>query len=575
MKTSILISLTFAFVTARAQNADTIQVQQIDLRIHEIIPLDNCAHGHSCCAVGCSCCGELKREQKFDAFSLKTKDGITVQVVHERYGLANRHDIAPVHFLFDNGEQDSQKWYSARFLQHSHSFVGYEFDITSSDLKKLKLFENGTELVFNADFEFKLMDAYGAEQPISFHGKERIQDDLYRSVILVGRARIYALTNEQGEQLSKLKYSKIGPLQNGQMVVHRYLGRVGLLDENGSELIPAEFNDIDYLGDQLYACENANGKTALFRNEAQLSPFDFRNLFEFSEGMAFAELTSGKKGFINSKGAMQFYLPDSDKWAFPFRSGLSAVYNGKKWGFINLQGELVIDFPYDKVRSFQDGVAPVALGSNSNTDQWGLIDVKGKRVTPFDYDEISEFKGGLARCAIRGKGVGLINTKGRLEMKPYFGMDGYGSENSWFINGLMIRTANKTNEGLELIDEKGRQVLDLNDYLDANFIRKGQGFEYYDDLIIVINRAGRRGLMNLKGELLMKCAYDYIELIDQNTVRFLIDKQSVIFDFRENKTLWKQSGGNLRSCKEGIIELEFPNYQFQYFNLYGTTILPY
>jgi len=60
-----------------------------------------------------------------------------------------------------------------------------------------------------------------------------------------------------------------------------------------------------------------------------------------------------------------------------------------KWGFFNEAGELVIDFIYDNVESFKNGLAKVKFNN-----KWGIINRKGEVVIPikFNEDEIRRVK---------------------------------------------------------------------------------------------------------------------------------------------------------------------------------------
>ena len=53
--------------------------------------------------------------------------------------------------------------------------------------------------------------------------------------------------------------------------------------------------------------------------------------------------------------------------------GFISVCKNKKWGYVNLKGEMVVDFVYDYTQQFCDGVAWVQLNNKYN-----FVDTKGK-----------------------------------------------------------------------------------------------------------------------------------------------------------------------------------------------------
>ena len=68
--------------------------------------------------------------------------------------------------------------------------------------------------------------------------------------------------------------------------------------------------------------------------------------------------------------------------------GYAAVCNDGKWGFINTDGELVIDYIYDDAKSFKNGFAAVAVEG-----YWGYIDEEGNLVIEPQFSEATYFSG--------------------------------------------------------------------------------------------------------------------------------------------------------------------------------------
>lgn len=62
-----------------------------------------------------------------------------------------------------------------------------------------------------------------------------------------------------------------------------------------------------------------------------------------------------------------------------------------KWGYINQEEKLVIDFKYDDAFCFSEGLAPVKLG-----DKWGYINRKGRIEIKSEFDSAEVFKEGNA-----------------------------------------------------------------------------------------------------------------------------------------------------------------------------------
>lgn len=95
-------------------------------------------------------------------------------------------------------------------------------------------------------------------------------------------------------------------------------------------------------------------------------------------------MREGRYCLINSEGEeITKNIYDDVK---PFLSDEpTAVKQGLKWGFINKNGEIVIDFQYNDALSFRNGMAPVEM------DRWGYIDLDGQFVIEETFDAATPF----------------------------------------------------------------------------------------------------------------------------------------------------------------------------------------
>lgn len=83
------------------------------------------------------------------------------------------------------------------------------------------------------------------------------------------------------------------------------------------------------------------------------------------------------------------------------------IYNQEgKWGFIDKELNVVIDFLYDDVFPFSEGLAAVQLNGKK-----GFINRKGEIVIGFQFDKASYFKNGKSSVSIDGEEFS-INPKG-------------------------------------------------------------------------------------------------------------------------------------------------------------------
>jgi hypothetical protein len=79
-----------------------------------------------------------------------------------------------------------------------------------------------------------------------------------------------------------------------------------------------------------------------------------------------------------------------------------------EWGFINGEGELVIEFRYEDAQDFSDGMAAVRVG-----DEWGYIDESGVMAIEPRFDSAYPFNDGLAQV-MTPSGIGYMDKTGEL-----------------------------------------------------------------------------------------------------------------------------------------------------------------
>lgn len=119
----------------------------------------------------------------------------------------------------------------------------------------------------------------------------------------------------------------------------------------------------------------------------------------------YAVTVNGKQGFIDQQG--QIVIQPRFARAYRFSDGLAAVQIEADglWGFIDTKGKLVIEPKFVSAAPFSGGMAQVKLGSF--TSRWGYIDKSGTVVIQPQYDCADDFHNGIAR-------VGMATAKSQL-----------------------------------------------------------------------------------------------------------------------------------------------------------------
>jgi len=155
-------------------------------------------------------------------------------------------------------------------------------------------------------------------------------------------------------------FEEIGMYCNGYAAA-KSGGKWGVVDLGSQWLIPAEYDEI--IMDELGRCY-ARGAVFARRGDAVYLIVDGMKLEDIyedahpfsSEGYA-AVKRNGKWGFIDTNGVLMIQYTFDD--ALSFGQHLAAVKTQGYWGYISLQGHLVIEAAFLEAKSFSDGSAPV------------------------------------------------------------------------------------------------------------------------------------------------------------------------------------------------------------------------
>ena len=172
----------------------------------------------------------------------------------------------------------------------------------------------------------------------------------------------------------------------------------------------------DFYTDMFDPSDNANIVTVLLRenNECKYKVYDFKGNFlgaydDFRKNRTgnavFAVKKDGKWGYIDVNGKV--VIPLEYEEVADFSEGLAPVSKNGKWGYINLKNEIVIPFKFanSKMYSFKNGAAQYCYtGGNSlqSDDVNGLINLKGEIIVEPKYKSIEYINGNVAMVAFDG-----------------------------------------------------------------------------------------------------------------------------------------------------------------------------
>ena len=187
--------------------------------------------------------------------------------------------------------------------------------------------------------------------------------------------------------------------------------------------------------------------------------------------------------------------------------------------YINSLGEIISDKIFDSYGDFNNGLARVSKDVNGIT-KWGFINKNGNVVIDFLYTNIpTTFNDSIARVETKEKLFGFINTQGKLIIEPKF------KYATGFFKGMALvqndykdwAIINKKGETLYKLDNITRLALGTNDYSPKRIEIIKQLVNY--NILAIEDFRGKKSLINKNGkELLLNKKFRISKFIDNLAV---------------------------------------------------------
>ncbi|WP_240839213.1 WG repeat-containing protein [Acidaminobacter sp. JC074] len=246
-----------------------------------------------------------------------------------------------------------------------------------------------------------------------------------------------------------------------------------------------------------------------------------------------------------------------------FMDDFQAVEKDGKWGYINGQGQVVIDFTYDDAYEFSDGFAIVKKKS-----KYGIIDKKNQIVLPIDYETIAPLQEGFYNIQ-SGDDTGVYHTENGLIIEPkhhlvmsYDNLIVAEDKNKTILynaKGKVLKTYKQSsfNNSYNMvtvlpINEESHEppyviIYNQEDKNGADIFDNGQIKEwakpiydslYYDKRRLHFSDYKKMidGTINLEGDV-KKSSYDYEKLPLINGMRMIYKDSGVGFEDDSGKTV--------------------------------------
>ncbi|MEM6723578.1 MAG: WG repeat-containing protein, partial [Bacteroidota bacterium] len=348
------------------------------------------------------------------------------------------------------------------------SFVNKDRGVVIKDDNTIIIDREGKQIDF---YPFKTNEAYQKDGFLVFKG-------------LSG----YYLYNEQAAFIKQLHYDEVGGMNNGAAFV-KEKGKLGIIDQDGTELIPLQYQQLtEYAEDRTAGYMEGAATPVLLgpNNELIGNIATYKYYGPFKDGLARVTTNAGA-GFINPSGEIVFTVEGSNNIGeFSEDMAFFQDFSSQKFGFIDKSGNKVIPATWDQVGAFQDGYVIVLQG-----DKYGAIDKTGAIKIPVEYDDFTFFHQGFA-CFKAGTTWYLMDKAGHKTPLP--GISKIKKPAQVWPIGAYDQTTQKWG----FINQKGAWAI------EPQFHEVGV---FKDGFCWVSSKKDKSGVINLKGEVLVPMGY--------------------------------------------------------------------
>jgi hypothetical protein len=298
----------------------------------------------------------------------------------------------------------------------------------------------------------------------------------------------WGFINNKGEQTIEFKYPEVSEPMNGYTKVkvkksmYEYWG---LLDENGKEIIPTEYDSVFFPNDDLIRVRNAT-KYGFYDIDGTLAiDLKYESAKDFSGGFSIVGINK-KYGLIDKKGrevqALKF-----DKIS-DFKNGFAITETNMRHGLLNNKGEEIISPLYYLVLIYSNGIIAA-----QDKDGWRFLDDQVKEMSNKRYQIVGSDFFNDRLLVVKNKEFGFIDK----EIKEVISTK-YRAADQFVLKVIRVML----DDGVfQVVDLNGREL--LNEAVDEI---KGFVFER-----AIFKKDRKFGIINNLGVELTTRKYDEIE----------------------------------------------------------------
>lgn len=246
--------------------------------------------------------------------------------------------------------------------------------------------------------------------------------------------QIWGYMNVQGQPVIQPAYESAG-LFNEQEIAKVGIREndktlYGLIDRSGQYVLKPQYSELLEEKEGIIIAKTENDASLLLDSHGKLVKEVSGNVSSFQGGMAAVRV--GKKyGYIDKTGNV--VISPSYHWAGAFQGDKALIQKAVgSYTLINARGESLLELKSVAGNSYADGLFAAKSGEKS---KWGYRNEQGETVIPEQFEHGEAFHEGRAVVAYEsyGRKTGLIDDKGAFIIPAEYGQIEYVGASLWAV----------------------------------------------------------------------------------------------------------------------------------------------
>lgn len=230
---------------------------------------------------------------------------------------------------------------------------------------------------------------------------------------------LWGYINSKGKLKIKCQYTQAFDFTENLAIVEKN-GKVGAINQKGKVVIPFQFHNINPFQGEVAEATLADSALILDKKGNVLIASSDKYYYSiYSEYNIIQKSRNIDSIFLYNIYGNLLYKDNTEVY---ISEGLIAKKQNNKYGFIDSNGKVIIDFIYEDAKKFTEGLAAV-----KKDGKYGFINKKGEEVIPFSYSYANPFEGEYASVHIPNLDseqednlIGIIDKKGDFVIAPVF-----------------------------------------------------------------------------------------------------------------------------------------------------------